>query len=120
MCDAVTQFNDGEKGRKRLYKTLNLNVGINAIKGLQREEKNRLRKASAKVTEKYRKCRQALRSIRKNKNKNKHKSYIAGSFTYKVVPDIDFSNQLTSNDSINVPVFFVDDMNIVMITLINK
>ena len=39
VCDAVTQFNDGAKGRKRLYKTLNLNVGINAIKGLQREEK---------------------------------------------------------------------------------
>ena len=120
MCDAVTQFNDRAKGRKRLYKTLNLNVGINAIKGLQREEKTRLRKASAKVTEKYRKRRQALRSIRKNKNKNKHKSYIAGAFTDKVVPDIDFTNQLTSNDSINVPVFFVDDMNIVMITLINK
>ena len=78
VCDAVTQFNHGEKGRKRLYKTLNLNVGINAIKGLQREEKNRLRKASAKVSEKYRKRRQALRSIRKNKNKNKnkHKSYM--------------------------------------------
>ena len=44
MCDAVTQFNNGAKGRKRLYETLNLNVGINGIKGLQREEKTAFEK----------------------------------------------------------------------------
>ena len=61
VCDGVSQFNNGAKGRSRLFKCLNMDVGDNSLKGLKREQGIRLRKSASKVTDKYKKRRQMLR-----------------------------------------------------------
>ena len=61
--------------------------------GLIRENEILLRQASNKVKLKYKNRRQALRQLRKNKNKkSKDKCYIAGAFNNNLIPDIDFIN----------------------------
>ena len=71
--------------------------------GLKRQDTIRLTKASQKITTKC-KNRQALRSIRKNKNKRKDKSYIPGAFSKKTVPDVDFVNYVP-----DIQITFVND-----------
>ena len=79
------------------------------------------RKAASKVTDKYKKRRQMLRSIRKNSKK--YKSYfIAGAFTNKSVPEIDFTNQpepsepVLKKKKISVPITFIDENDITVVT----
>ena len=43
VCNAVTKFNEGGKGCKRLIKSMHLETGLNVIKGLQKIDKIRLR-----------------------------------------------------------------------------
>ena len=63
VCDAVSLWNDGARGRKSLYKMLNVDVGYNMMYGLVRQENIRLTQAR----------RQALRQLRKTKCKNLRK-----------------------------------------------
>ena len=114
LCDAVSQFNDGAKGRKNLLKTLNLKVTFNTMTGLKRQDTIRLTKVSQKITTKYKNRRQALRSIRKNKNKRKDKSYISGAFSKKTVPDVDFVNYVP-----DIQITFVNDNDVNEIRLVS-
>ena len=91
VCDAIAQFNEGAKGRKRLYKQLNLDTSYNAFQGLQKQDQVRLRQAAVKISEKYKCRRQALRVEQKGSKSKKDKSYIPGAFTNKSTPDVDFS-----------------------------
>ena len=98
VCDVISQFNNGAKGRSRLFKSLSMDVGDISLKGLKREQAIRLREAASKVTLKYKIRRQMLRSIRKNPKKDK--SYITGAFTNKSVPEIDFTNEPGSSEPV--------------------
>ena len=91
VCEAIVQFNEGSKGRYYLFKTVNTTPVDNAVKGLSRIQRIRIRKASQKISDKYKKRRQALRLERKIKKKDK--SYVPGAFSTKPVPDVDFTNE---------------------------
>ena len=84
-CDAISQFNDGSHGRYNLFKSLKVVIGDNLRRGLQREQKTRLRLAAKKVSDKYKRRRQDLRQQRKSKKK-KDLSYQAGSFSSSANP----------------------------------
>ena len=112
VCDAVSHFNDGGKGRKMLHEQLNIKVTANNIKGLKVQDNIRLRQASNKISTKYKNRRQVLRSIRKNKSKKKDKSYITGAFSTKSIPDIDFTNEVAET----ITITFVDDNDVVCIS----
>ena len=107
VCDAIIQFNEGAKGRKRLFNKLNLEISFNAFTGLQKQDKVRLQQAAVKITDKYKQRRQALRLLRKglSKTATKGKAYVPGAFTNKSVPDTNF----TSEQEKIVKVTFVDD-----------
>ena len=113
VCDSISQFNNGAKGRSRFFKCLNIDIGDNSLKGLKQEQKTRLRKAATKVTVKYKKRRQILRSIERNCKKDK--SYIASAFADKSVPDIDFTNEPISKKKKLVPITFIDDNDVLVI-----
>ena len=53
VCDAITQFNEGAKERKRLFSELNLEIIFSAFSGLQKQDKVRLYQAAVKVTNRY-------------------------------------------------------------------
>ena len=72
-------------------KKLIVEVGDNALKGLRREQKLRLRKTTSKVTEKYKKQPQRLHSMRKKTRKSK--SYSPEGFSKKSIPDLTFTSQ---------------------------
>ena len=110
VCDGVSHFNDGAKGRYYLLQTLNINVGDNSLRGLKREQRLRLRKAASKVTDKHKNRRQILRSNRKN---TKDKSYIAGAFIDKSVPEIDFTNE----PDVSIPVTFIHEKDVPFVVI---
>ena len=83
------------------------------MKGLKRQDKIRLHRAAYGVTDRYKRRRQVLRQLRKNKNKKKvDKSYIAGAFSKYSMPDCDLQIQV-------VPVTFVSDNDVKMIKLVH-
>ena len=84
VCDAVSQFNDGAKGRYHLFKQLEVGVGENSRKALLKQQNNRLRTAAVKVTAKYKKRGQMLRSLRKKKANKSDKTYVPGNFQIKL------------------------------------
>ena len=118
ICDAVCQFNDGAKGRYNLYKQLEVNIGDNSRKGLLKQQKDRLQKAAAKVTVKYKRRRQMLRAMRKRKGNISDKSYIPGAFSDKVIPDIDYTDEPALNAP-EVKITVVKDNDVTMITMMN-
>ena len=95
VCDGITQFNDGATGRYKLYKALNFDTFENSLKGLQRDQHTRVRRAAQKISSRYKKRRQVLRQLRKTKTDDK--SYIAGGFGKSSVPDIDFTSEPVVN-----------------------
>ena len=103
LCDAITQFNEGAKGRKRLFSELNLEISFNAFNGLYKQDKVRLHQAAVKVTNRYKQHRQALRVLRKGANKKANKDK---AFTTKSVPDTNF---MSEQDKIVEVTFVVDD-----------
>ena len=82
-CDRFT----GGKGRKRMFKSMHLETGLNRIKGLQKIDKIRLHQACIKIAEKYKQRRRILRQLRKKKKKIKEKLYIPGTFSKYSFPD---------------------------------
>ena len=78
------------------------------------QKKIRLTNASQKIITKYKNRRQALRSIRKNINKRKDKSYIPGAFSKKTVPDVDFVNYIP-----DIQITFVNDNDVNEIRLVS-
>ena len=75
-------------------------------------QKIRVRKASQKVLEKY-KRRKVLRTLRKSKKTDN--SYIPAGFTTKSVPDIDFNFE-----PVHVPMTITDESKNLVIRLICK
>ena len=86
VCESITSFNDGARGKKQLMERLKLIYRPNSGKALQLQNKFRLRNSRLKVTQKYRNRRQQLRSLRKIKGKD-DKSYMAGSYSLDIIPD---------------------------------
>ena len=64
---------------------------------------------------KYKIRRQALRSIRKNKNKRKDKSYIPGAFSKETVPDVGF----VENYVPDIQITFVNDNDVNQISFVD-
>ena len=78
---------------------LNLNSSLNTTLGVRKQNTTRIRHAKKKVTEKYKKQRQRLRVLRKNKVKEKEQSHMSGSFSTGIKPDVvDFHMEKKSID----------------------
>ena len=61
---------------------------MNTTLGLRKQNTTCMRHAKKKIIEKYKKQRQRLRVLRKNKLKEKDQSYMPGSFSTGITPDI--------------------------------
>ena len=93
-------------------------LGNNTLSGFRKENKCRIANAQNKCSTNYRKRRQQLRQIRKNKVNDKQ-SYLSGAFGVNkhpdsAVADIHFETEHTTVDHVNVT--FVDDNEILFIT----
>ena len=114
--------NEGVFGRKSFLESLNVKCGPNVIAGLWKENSLRLSNARYKITEKYKKCRQVLRHLRKqNKEGN---SYTPGGFSTKIIPyDVDFTSQRSvskiQTQDVCKTITFVSDVDVQHIYIYN-
>ena len=108
VCNATVQFNEGSKGSYYLLETTNLTPSDNAVQHLSQIQKIHIHKASQKISNKYKKRRQALHQERKTK---KDKPYVPGAFSIKAVPQVDFTNE-PEDIALVVSVTFVDETKI--------
>ena len=76
ICNAVSQFNDGAKGRATSYSRNQKNQNIQVRKVL----------LLSQVTTKYKKSCQMMRSLNKKKSNQSDRSYILRAFSYKLTP----------------------------------
>ena len=106
VCEEITQFNQGVKGRKCLFDYCDLNTSYGALNRLKKLDKICLYQAAVKVTDKYKQRRKTLRVLRKGKGKKtKSDYYIPGAFSTKSVPDIHFERDIIEH----VEIKFVHD-----------
>ena len=67
VCETVGVFNTGAASKANLMKSCGISPGLNMLKALRKEDKERIMSAAHKVSSKYRKRRQEIRSKRKSK-----------------------------------------------------
>ena len=102
---------------------IGLRSSVNSDIALKQQNKDRIRHAHKKVMDKYKKRRQALRSIRKHNKKGKI-AYIPGGFSINIDPDVDFSvdkcdkiqkNVVKAGTVKDVDITFISDDDVIMI-----
>ena len=87
VCETVGVFNTGAANKANLMNSCGISPGRNMLKALRKEDKERIVFASHKVSSKYRKRRQEIRS--KRKSKADKLSYQAGAFGTSSKPEAD-------------------------------
>ena len=87
VCETVGVFNTGAANKANLMNSCGISHGRNMLKALRKEDKERIVFASHKVSSKYRKRRQEIRS--KRKSKADKLSYQAGAFGTSSKPEAD-------------------------------
>ena len=87
VCETVGVFNTGAANKAKLMKSCGISPGLNMLKALRKEDKERIVFAAHKVSSKYRKQRQEIRS--KRKSKADKLSYQAGAFGTSSKPEAD-------------------------------
>ena len=87
VCETVGVFNTGAASKANLMKSCGISPGLNMLKALRKEDKERIMSAAHKVSSKYRKRRQEIRS--KRKSKADKLSYQAGAFGTSSKPEAD-------------------------------
>ena len=87
VCETVGVFNTGAASKANLMKSCGISPGLNMLKALRKEDKERIMSAAHKVSSKYRKKRQEIRS--KRKSKADKLSYQAGAFGTSSEPEAD-------------------------------
>lgn len=80
-------FNTGAASKANLMKSCGISPGLNMLKALRKEDEERIMSAAHKVSSKYRKRRQEIRS--KRKSKADKLSYQAGAFGTSSKPEAD-------------------------------
>ena len=87
VCETVGVFNTGAANKANLMKSCGISPGRNMLKALRNEDKERILSAAHKVSSKYWKRRQEIRS--KRKTKADKLSYQAGAFGTSSKPEAD-------------------------------
>ena len=87
VCKTVGVFNTGAANKANLMNSCGISPGRNMLKALRKEDKERIVFASHKVSSKYRKRRQEIRS--KRKSKADKLSYQARAFGTSSKPEAD-------------------------------
>ena len=87
VCETVGVFNTGAANKAKLMKSCGISPGLNMLKSLRKEDKEKIVFAAHKVSSKYRKQRQEIRS--KRKSKADKLSYQAGAFGTSSKPEAD-------------------------------
>ena len=67
VCETVGVFNTGAASRAAIMESCGISPGRNMLKALRKEDQDRIASAAHKVSSKYRKRRQIIRSKRKSK-----------------------------------------------------
>ena len=80
-------FNTGAASKANLMKSCGISPGLNMLKALRKEDEERIMSAAHKVSSKYRKRRQEIRS--KRKSEADKLSYQAGAFGTSSKPEAD-------------------------------
>ena len=86
VCETVGVFNTGAARKAALVKSCGISPGINMLKALTRVNKDSIVSAAHKISSKYRKWRQIIRSNRKSKADNL--AYQAGAFGVGSKPEV--------------------------------
>ena len=92
LCEAVTTFNSGGYSRKQALDNIGLITSRNCITVFENENKKRVRDASRKILQKYKKCRQQLRSMQKKGIKSST-TYFPGAFSENKEPHIPINRE---------------------------
>lgn len=87
VCETVGVFNTGVASKANLMKSGGISPGLNMLKALRKEDEERIMSAAHKVSSKYRKRRQEIRS--KRKSEADKLSYQAGAFGTSSKPEAD-------------------------------
>ena len=87
VCDAVTTFNSRAYARKQVLDNIGLITSRNCVTAFENENKKRIRDASRKILQKYKKRCQQLRSLQKKCIKSST-TYFPGAFSESKEPDI--------------------------------
>ncbi|CAB3990356.1 Hypothetical predicted protein [Paramuricea clavata] len=83
-CETIAAFNTGAASKAVALDLCGVTPGVHTMKALKRQDDVRLKNAAKKVSEKYRKKRQKLRSAKKDKADKK--SYQPGGFGLSAKP----------------------------------
>ena len=86
ICEAVTTLNSRAYARKQVLDNIGLIASRNCVTRFENENK-RIRDASRKILQKYKKRRQQLRSLQKKGTKSAT-TYFPGAFSESKEPDI--------------------------------
>ena len=92
LCEAVTTFNSGGYSRKQALDNICLITSRNCITVFENENKKRVRDSSRKILQKYKWCRQQLRSMQKKGIKSST-TYFPGAFSESKEPDIPINRE---------------------------
>ena len=84
VCETVAVFNTGAANKAEVLGMCGVAAGQNMMKALRKEDQNRIRNAEKKISEKYRRQRQKLRSKKKSKGEL---SYSSGAFGLSAKPE---------------------------------
>lgn len=87
VCETVGVFNTGAASKANLMKSCGISPGLNMLKALRKEDEERIMSAAHKLSSKYRKRRQEIRS--KRKSEADKLSYQAGAFGTSSKPEAD-------------------------------
>ncbi|XP_068700909.1 uncharacterized protein [Montipora foliosa] len=91
VCETVGVFNTGASSKAVLMKSCGISPGRNMLKALRREDQDRIASAAHKISSKYRKRRQIIRSNRKSRADKL--AYQAGAFGTSSKPETDKKKQ---------------------------
>ena len=133
VSQTIAYFNTGAGSKASLLKSVGVNPGINTIISLRKSDKERVKHAAKNITEKARLIRRKKRA--KSKTETEKKDYFAGSFGLgkeaetlvnlkkrkasvpKTTKKLNVKKQRTDEA---VPLKFVNDLDVIMITYIHK
>ena len=92
VCETICHFNSGVGTKAIVVKELGCDPGENMISGLKKIDEERVKNATSKISEKYRRERRKRRAEKKSNDEVEHKypNYKAGAFGLFATPDIGF------------------------------